>query len=437
MAETITIRVPDIGDFDAVDIIEILVKPGDDIHIDDPLITLESDKATMDVPSDKTGTVREVLVKVGDKVHEGSEIIILAAAANSDEPVQSAPVEEELSPAGEDKPESVVQPDNSPPPEETRLHSPPPTLPPPVERSGTASAHASPSVRHFARELGADLSNIRGSGSKGRITREDVQQYIKHRMQSADSEPKGGFSLSAMADQDFSKFGDIEYSTLSRIKKISGPHLHRAWLNIPHVTHHDEADITELEAFRQRMKAEALERGARLTSLAFIMKALVYSLQAFPQFNSSLTADGEQLVLKKYYHIGIAVDTPGGLMVPVIRNIDQKGVIELAVEMGEISKKARDGKLSPADLQGGSFTISSLGGIGGTAFTPIVNAPEVGILGVTRAAMKPVWDGAEFQPRLMLPLDLSYDHRVIDGAQAARFVAHLADVLGDIRRLLL
>jgi pyruvate dehydrogenase E2 component (dihydrolipoamide acetyltransferase) len=284
--------------------------------------------------------------------------------------------------------------------------------------------------------LGADLHDIRGSGSKGRITREDVKYFIKHRMQSAGTQ-QGGFSLPAMTDQDFSKFGDIEYSTLPRIKKISGPHLHRAWLNIPHVTHHDEADITELEAFRQRMKGEVLERGARLTSLAFILKALVYSLKAFPQFNSSLTANGEQLVLKKYFHIGIAVDTPNGLMVPVIRNVDQKGIIELAVEMGEISKKARDGKLSPAQLQGGSFTISSLGGIGGTAFTPIINAPEVGILGVTRAAMKPVWNGSEFQPRLMLPLDLSYDHRVIDGAQAARFVAHLADVLGDIRRLLL
>ena len=436
MAETITIRVPDIGDFDTVDITEILVAPGDYINIDDPLLTLESDKATMDVPSERAGTVRGVLVAVGDKVREGSEIIILEVAANSDEPAQSAPVEEVLPPAGEDKPESVAQPDNSPEPEETRLHSPPPTLPPPVERSGTALAHATPSVRRFTRELGADLRDIRGSGAKGRITREDVKHFIKHRMQSAGNE-QGGFSLPAMADQDFGKFGGIEYSTLPRIKKISGPHLHRAWLNIPHVTHHDEADITELEAFRQRMKSEALERGARLTSLAFIMKALVYSLQAFPQFNSSLTADGEQLVLKQYYHIGVAVDTPGGLMVPVIRNVDQKGIIELAVEMGEISKKARDGKLNPADLQGGSFTISSLGGIGGTAFTPIINAPEVSILGVTRAAMKPVWDGLEFQPRLMLPLDLSYDHRVIDGAQAARFVVHLADVLGDIRRLLL
>jgi pyruvate dehydrogenase E2 component (dihydrolipoamide acetyltransferase) len=429
MAETITIKVPDIGDFDAVDIIEILVKSGDQINIDDPLMTLESDKATMDVPTDRAGTVKEVLAAVGDKVREGSEIIVLEATA---EAAQPSAVEDKSPPASEDKLEPIAEEE----PEEAPAHSPPPTLPPPVERSGTASTHASPSVRRFARELGAELNDIRGSGSKGRITREDVKHFIKHRMQSAGTQ-QGGFNLPVMADQDFSKFGDIEYSTLPRIKKISGPHLHRAWLNIPHVTHHDEADITELEAFRQRMKGEALERGARLTSLAFILKGLVYSLKAFPQFNSSLTADGEQLVLKKYFHIGIAVDTPGGLMVPVIRNVDQKGIIELAVEMGEISKKARDGKLSPAQLQGGSFTISSLGGIGGTAFTPIVNAPEVGILGVTRAAIKPVWDGSEFQPRLMLPLDLSYDHRVIDGAQAARFVAHLAGVLGDIRQLLL
>jgi pyruvate dehydrogenase E2 component (dihydrolipoamide acetyltransferase) len=392
-------------------------------------MTLESDKATMDVPTDRAGTVKEVLAAVGDKVREGSEIIVLEATA---EAAQPSAVEEKSPPVSEDKLEPIAEEE----PEEVSAHSPPPTLPPPVERSGTASTHASPSVRRFARELGAELHDIRGSASKGRITREDVKHFIKHRMQSPGCK-QDGFSLPVMADQDFSKFGDIEYSTLPRIKKISGPHLHRAWLNIPHVTHHDEADITELEAFRQRMKGEVLERGARLTSLAFILKALVYSLKAFPQFNSSLTANGEQLVLKKYFHIGIAVDTPNGLMVPVIRNVDQKGIIELAVEMGEISKKARDGKLSPADLQGGSFTISSLGGIGGTAFTPIVNAPEVGILGITRAAMKPVWDGSEFQPRLMLPLDLSYDHRVIDGAQAARFVAHLAAVLGDIRQLLL
>jgi pyruvate dehydrogenase E2 component (dihydrolipoamide acetyltransferase) len=427
MAETITIKVPDIGDFDAVEIIEILVKPGDQLNIDDPLLTLESDKATMDVPTDQAGTISQVLVAVGDKVHEGSEIVVLEVTEGSGE--KSAP-------ASEDKLEPLAEPEEETEAKQTQAYSPPPTLPPPVERSGTASTHASPSVRRFARELGAELHDIRGSGSKGRITREDVKHFVKHRMQSPGCK-QDGFNLPVMADQDFSKFGDIEYSSLPRIKKISGPHLHRAWLNIPHVTHHDEADITELEAFRQCMKAEALERGARLTSLAFILKALVYSLKAFPQFNSSLTADGEQLVLKKFFHIGIAVDTPGGLMVPVIRDVDQKGIIELAVEMGEISKKARDGKLSPAQLQGGSFTISSLGGIGGTAFTPIVNAPEVAILGVTRAAMKPVWDGSKFQPRLMLPLDLSYDHRIIDGAQAARFVAHLADVLGDIRRLLL
>jgi pyruvate dehydrogenase E2 component (dihydrolipoamide acetyltransferase) len=433
MAETITIRVPDIGDFDAVDIIEILVNPGDMVNVDDPLITLESDKATMDVPAEQAGTISQVLVAVGDKVNQGSEIIVLEVTESGAEIVQPVAAEKKSAPASDDKLEPIASEEL----EEAPAYSPPPTLPPPVERSGTASSHASPSVRRFARELGAELHDIRGSGSKGRITREDVKYFIKHRMQSPSCKQEDGFSLPVMADQDFSKFGDIEYSNLPRIKKISGPHLHRAWLNIPHVTHHDEADITELEAFRQRMKGEALERGARLTSLAFIMKALVYSLQAFPQLNSSLTADGEQLVLKNYYHVGIAVDTPGGLMVPVIRNVDQKGIIELAVEMGEISKKARDGKLSPSDLQGGSFTISSLGGIGGTAFTPIVNAPEVGILGVTRAAMKPVWDGSDFQPRLMLPLDLSYDHRVIDGAQAARFVAHLADVLGDIRRLLL
>jgi len=441
MTEMTTITVPDIGDFDAVEIIDVLVSAGDTVAAEDSLITLESDKATMDVPTEQAGIIREVLVKVGDKVSQDSKIVVLepadpgASASKADTGPSSVPAVEATTPRTAAPVTAATQ---SPPASiETRRPAPPDSLPPPVEHSGTAVPHASPSVRRFARELGVDLRDVRGSGPKSRITHDDVQGFVKGRMTAGPTATQGGFVLPVMADQDFSKFGEIEYSDLPRIKKISGPHLHRAWLNIPHVTHHDEADITEMEAFRQRMKADAAERGARLTALAFIMKAVVYSLQAFPAVNSSLTANGEQLVLKKYFHIGVAVDTPQGLMVPVIRDVDKKGIIELAVEMATISKKARDKKLGPADLQGGTFSISSLGGIGGTAFTPIVNAPEVAILGVTRARMQPVWDGTSFQPRLLLPLDLSYDHRVIDGAQAARFVAHLAAVLGDIRRLLL
>jgi len=435
MTELNTIKVPDIGDFDAVEIIDVLVKPGDTVQAEDSLITLESDKASMDVPTEQAGIIREVLVTIGDQVAQGSAIAVLeptTAATSSSKPAATRPKAAKPATATVSVDES-----NKPAPIESLRPAPPSSLPPPVERSGTAAPHASPSIRRFARELGVDLRDVRGSGSKGRITREDVQSFVKSRMQSEQTAFQSGFVLPVMADQDFSKFGEIEYSDLPRIKKISGPHLHRAWLNIPHVTHHDEADITEMEAFRQRMKAQAAEQGARLTALAFIMKAVVYSLRTFPAFNSSLTANGEQLVLKKYFHIGVAVDTPRGLMVPVLRDVDQKGILELAVEMATISKKARDRKLGPTDLQGGSFSISSIGGIGGRAFTPIVNAPEVAILGVTRARMQPVWDGTAFQPRLMLPLDLSYDHRVIDGAQAAHFVAHLVDVLGDIRRLLL
>lgn len=438
MTETLTIKVPDIGDFAAVEIIEVLIQPGDTVAAEDSLITLESDKATMDVPTEQAGIIRELLVKVGDKVGVGSDIAVLELATEASSNAQpKIPDTASSRPITAAAPAPAAAKSKQPEAIEAQRPTPPGSLPPPVERSGTVSPHASPSIRRYARELGVDLHDVRGNGPKGRITQEDVQRFVKGRMQAGQTASQGGFVLPVMADQDFSKFGAIEYNDLPRIKKISGPHLHRAWLNIPHVTHHDEADITEMEAFRQRMKAEAAEHGTRLTALAFIMKAVVYSLRAFPAVNSSLTANGEQLVLKKYFHIGVAVDTPAGLMVPVIRDVDQKGIIELAIEMATLSKKAREKKLGPADLQGGSFSISSLGGIGGTAFTPIVNAPEVAILGITRARMQPVWDGTTFQPRLMLPLDLSYDHRVIDGAQAARFVAHLVAVLADIRRLLL
>lgn len=438
MAETVTIKVPDIGDFDAVEIIEVLVKAGDTVRIDDPLITLESDKATMDVPADQAGVVKELLVATGDQISEGNDILVLEPMTETAaKPAKEATAETpEISESGRKAAEAAEKADK---PATPPAAAPAPVPAPPVapqEAPAKGMPHASPSVRRFARELGATLADISGSGRKGRITREDVQAHIRGRMQAKAAAGSEGLSLPKIEAQDFSQFGAVEFADLPRIKKISGPHLHRAWLNIPHVTYHEEADITDMEALRKCMKGHAEKRGARLTPLAFIVKAVVHTLQAFPEFNSSLSADGNQLIMKKYFHIGIAVDTPKGLMVPVIRHADQKGIIELAVEMGEISQRARDGKLTAADLQGGSFTVSSLGSIGGTAFTPIINAPEVCILGVTRAAMKPVWDGSEFQPRLMLPLDISYDHRVIDGAQGARFASHLAGLLADVSRLL-
>ena len=436
------VKVPDIGDFSEVDIIEVLVSPGDSVKQDDPLITLESDKASMEIPSPKSGTVQEVKVKVGDKVGEGSVILTLeTGAADSGAPPPAQPAPAKSGKAGMPSAPSASQSEEptDPPPEPRK----PPVSEVPVDEPSFARVHASPSVRRFARELGADLGKVEGTGRKGRITKEDVQNFVKRILQgapaaaSAAAAPTGGAGIPPIPPQDFSKFGEVEEKPLSRIKRLTATNLHRSWLNVPHVTHHDEADITDTEAFRKSLKDEAEKAGVRVTLLAFLMKASVSALKAFPNFNASLSADGEKLILKKYYHLGIAVDTPDGLVVPVVRDVDKKSIFELSGELGGISKKARDKKLGPAEMQGACFTISSLGGIGGTAFTPIVNAPEVAILGVTRAQMKPVWNGKEFTPQLMQPLSLSFDHRVIDGAEAARFVKHLGTVLSDVRRLLL
>ncbi len=417
MAETQEVKVPDIGDFEAVEIIEVQVKAGDEVNEEDPLITLESDKASMEVPSPFSGKVTEVKVSQGDRVSEG-DLILQLEVGETESPVQP--------PSPEGPQESDVEPI------ETREEEAKP--PPPPRADGEAKdftdVHASPSVRRLARELEIDLTKIKGSGEKGRITKDDVKAAIAGEAPAAAA---GG--IPEIPPVDFSKFGEVETVPLSRIKKISGPHLHRAWLNVPQVTHHDEADITELDAYRRELDAAAREQGYRVTLLSFLIKAAVSALKKFPEVNASLAPDKENLVFKKYVHVGIAVDTEGGLVVPVIRDADKKGVDELSRELAETSKRAREGKLQSSELQGASFTISSLGGIGGVGFSPLVNAPEVAILGVTRAKMSPVWNGSEFVPRLMLPVDLSYDHRVVDGALAARFTRHLCHVLEDVRRL--
>lgn len=435
------IVVPDIGDFQDIPVIEIAVSPGDQVMAEDPLVTLESDKATMDVPSPAAGVVKEMKVKLGDTVSEGTLILTLEVNDVASEP---APEEAPKAKTEAPPPAPASQPESPPP---AAAPAPPAARPSPTASMPSAAAaphapsHATPSVRHFARELGVDLSRVRGTGRKGRVLRDDVTGFVKGALggagapQSTDGVPGAGIPPIPVVD--FSKFGQVEIQPLSRIKKISGQHLRRAWLNVPHVTHHDEADVTEMEAFRRSLKEEAARQGVRVTALSFIMKGVCAALREFPTFNASLAADGESLVLKKYFHIGVAVDTPNGLVVPVIRDVDAKGILDLGAELAELSARAREGKLKPDEMQGGCMSISSLGGIGGTAFTPIVNAPEVAILGVTRARMTPVWDGEAFSPRLMLPLDLSYDHRVIDGAEAARFMAFLAGVLGDVRRLLL
>jgi len=414
------IKVPDIGDFSEVDVIEVLVQVGDTLNADDPMITLESDKASMDVPSPQAGKVKEVLINVGDKVSEGTAVLTLEVEGAGKE---SSPSPQPSPPRGEG--------DKKPSPESGEGG----------RRPGEGDrVYASPSVRRIARELGVDLTQVPASGPKGRITKDDVQNFVKkgNTKAAAAAAPAAGMSaIPPIPAVDFSQFGEIEEKPLTRIQKISGPHLHRVWLNVPMVTHHDEADVTEMEDFRKSLKAEAEKKGLRVTGLVFIMKALANTMASFPKFNSSLSADGQRLIYKKYFHIGIAVDTPNGLVVPVFRDVDKKSIYDLSAELGEVSKKARDGKLSPKDLSGGCMSISSLGGIGGTAFTPIVNAPEVAILGVTRSQMKPVWNGKEFIPRLMMPLDISYDHRVIDGAEAARFMVSLCQTLTDIRRILL
>ncbi len=419
-----TVKVPDLGDFQNVPVIEIHVKVGDTVKEEDPIVTLESEKATMEVPSPAAGRIVKVLVKTGDKVSEGSPIVELEGAG-AQKPAK-APDADPAAKSSMPETHSVVL---STPPAPASTRMPVAGMPPLVDFAGV---HASPAVRRLARELDVDLRQVKGTGENSRITREDVKRSLAG---SAPGVTSGGIPEIPLPD--FSKFGAIEVQPLSRLKKLSGPHLHRAWLNIPHVTHSDEADITELENYRKMLDSAAKEKGFRVTLLAFLLKASVVALKEFPQFNASLSADKQSLILKRYYHLGVAVDTPDGLVVPVIKDVDRKGILELSQELGNTSQKMRDGKIAPADIQGATFSISSLGGIGGTAFTPIINAPELAILGVVRSAMKPVWDGQEFKPRLMLPLCVSYDHRVIDGALAARFTHRIADVLGDVRQLVL
>ena len=430
----IEVKVPDIGDFSDVPVIGIMVAPGDEVQEEDGLIELESDKATMEVPSPAAGKVKELKVATGDSVSKGSLVLMLEVGETS------APVEAP-------HPEGVQEPEAKPPAAPANAPSPSPVATKgatpagqlaPVDEAGFAKAHASPSVRAFARELGVDLAEVTGKGRQGRILREDVTAYFKRQgTAAATSAVEGGMGIPPIPVVDFSKFGEVEDVEMPRIKRISGPALHRSWLNVPHVTHNEEADITEIDAYRKELDTTAKEQGYRVTLLSFLIKASVSALKTHWEVNSSIHPDGDKLIRKHFYHIGFAADTPNGLMVPVIRDADRKGVIEISKELAELSKKARDGKLKSEEMQGATFTISSLGGIGGTSFTPIVNAPEVAILGVTRSKMAPVWDGGTFQPRNMLPLSLSYDHRAIDGALAARFCATLKHLLGDVRRIIL
>ena len=431
------VLVPDIGDFKNIPVIEVLVKPGDTVKAEDSLITLESDKATMEVPAPFAGVVKEMKIKPGDKVSEGMPILSIEISEGAPVSAAGAPQKPAPAPAIQAA-ATAVKPAPAP-----AAPAPSPQVPKagPIDEAGFSKAHASPSVRRFARELGVDLARIKGSGPKERILKEDIAGFVKSALAQPAGTSGGGASLAmglpAWPQVDFAKFGPVEAQPMSRIKKLSGPALHRNWVHIPHVTQNDEADITELEAFRKSMADEAQKQGVKLTPLALIMKAVVTALKLHPEFNSSIAPSGDALILKRYYHIGVAVDTPGGLVVPVIRDVDKKGLLQLAKELGEISVKARDGKLGPADMQGGTFSISSLGGIGGTHFTPIINAPEVAILGVSKSTTKAVWKDGQFVPRLMLPLSLSYDHRAVDGAQGARFITYLNSVLSDIRRVLL
>lgn len=452
------VKVPDIGNYANVPVIEILVAPGDTVKKDQGLLTLESDKATMEVPAPFAGVVKEIRVKMGDEVSEGSIVAVIeaAGAAAATPAAAAAPAKAEAAAAKPEAPARSEAPARPPAPVAAESAKPgidaeiagPRTPPVPFDASVVMPdkvPHASPAVRLFARELGVDLNAVVGSGRKARITREDVQRYVKQALAggvrpvaaTAAVAAGGGLQLLPWPQVDFSKFGETETRALSRIKKISGANLARNWVMIPHVTQHDDADITDLEALRVLVNKENEKAGVKLTMLAFLIKAVVSALKKFPDFNASLDASGENLILKKYFHVGFAADTPNGLVVPVLRDADRKGVLEIARESGELAAKAREGKLGPADMSGGCFSISSLGGIGGTAFTPIVNAPEVAILGVSKSATKPVWDGKAFQPRLILPLSLSYDHRVIDGASAARFTSYLGQVLADMRRTLL
>jgi pyruvate dehydrogenase E2 component (dihydrolipoamide acetyltransferase) len=434
MPETIEVRVPNIGDFAEVPVIEVLVKPGDVVAVEDPLVTLESEKATMDVPSPLAGTVQSVAVHVGDKVSEGVMLLALAPAGAA-APAAAPPPE--ASPQEAAAPEAAAPETSAPKPALAPSSAPEVADPsPPPAASANGAVHASPAIRRFARELGVALGEVRGSGPHERVTREDVQAFVQRSLAEKAAAPAAagaGLDLLPWPKVDFARFGPIERVPLSRIRKLSGPNLQRNWVMIPHVTNHDEADITELEAFRKTLNAE--NQGAKVTMLAFVILAVVAALKAFPEVNSSL--DGDALVLKRYYNIGFAADTPGGLVVPVLKAADTKGVLAIAAETAALAAKARDGKLALGDMQGATFTISSLGGIGGTAFTPIINAPEVAILGVSRSVERPVWNGTAFVPRLLLPLSLSYDHRVIDGALAARFNVALTRVLADLRRAML
>ncbi|MFP4640176.1 MAG: dihydrolipoyllysine-residue acetyltransferase [Guyparkeria sp.] len=439
-----SITLPDIGNYENTPVIEVLVSPGDRVEKEDSLITLESDKATMEIPSPYSGEIKKVLVKVDDTLNKGDLIAEIeaeeeASAAEETAGEESAEKPDETAETAEKETTEAAKP--APETEEAPEAAPAKAAPEaaPVNRQpGGASFHASPSVRLFARKLGVDLANVSGSGPKGRITQEDVEGAIKTVMEGV---AKGGAATGAgippLPEIDFSQFGEIEERPLSRIKKLSGKHLSTAWLNIPHVTQFDETDITELEAFRKSLKPRAEKAGIKMTPLVFILKALAHVLREFPTMNASLAPDGEHLIVKKYVNLGVAVDTPNGLVVPVVRDVDQKGIFELSEELMDISARARDGKLTGEDLSGGTFSVSSLGGIGGTQFTPIVNGPEVGILGVSKASMQPVWNGSEFEPRLMLPLALSYDHRVIDGAEGARFMTTLSRTLTDLRELML
>jgi pyruvate dehydrogenase E2 component (dihydrolipoamide acetyltransferase) len=436
----VDVVVPDIGNYDHVPVIEVLVKDGDQVAADASLVTLESDKATMDVPAPAAGTVRELKLKVGDRVSKGTPILKLETAGGSAPKPQPADAPKDAVPApAPSTPAPVAAAATA-----TPAPASPAEAPKPAAADPATIPYASPAVRKFARELGADLAKVQGSGPRGRITHEDLQAFIKRALQTpapaAPSATPGpaaaGSGIPAIPAIDFSQFGPVETKPLARIRKLSAAHLHRAWLNVPHVTQTDEADITELEAFRKSQSEEQAAQGAaKLTLLPFVLKACAKVLRAFPEFNSSLSPDGDSLVMKQYVHIGFAADTPNGLVVPVIRDVDRKGIVQLAQESAELAKKARDGKLKPDEMKGGCFSVSSLGGIGGSHFTPIVNAPEVAILGVSRSTTKPVWDGHAFQPRLMVPLSLSYDHRVIDGAQAARFIVLLVKLLSDLRRL--
>ena len=433
-SENITIKVPDIGDFSDVEVVEVMVSAGDEVAKEDSLITLETDKATMEIPSPHAGRITELVVSVGDRVNQGDKIGVIETAGTAPVPAPAAtPAEPEPAPA----PAAAAPVERAAGEKEAQKR---PVIAKPSD-APKGKAHASPAVRRFARELGVDLYHVPGSGPKGRIIKEDVQAFVKRTLQEGAPEVArssgGGLQLPTPPVVDFSKFGEIEEQELGRIKKISGKHLHNAWLGIPHVTQFDEADITELEAFRKGQKAAAEKAGVKVTFMPFLMKALAAAMAEYPQFNASLSPDTEKLILKKYLNIGVAVDTPNGLMVPVIKDVDKKGVFELAADLMDVSTRAREGKLGPNDMAGGCISISSLGGIGGTQFTPIVNAPEVAILGVSRAEMKPKWNGSEFEPRMIMPFSLSYDHRVIDGAEGVRFTAYLSSLLGDIRKLIL